>query len=84
MSWPGGRGRLDADGPLRYARALEVSRSTHPVPPTVATVAATVTVGTLIYDTTRVHGDARILLSLFGSLRVFATWVSVRLLFMLR
>ncbi|MCX7444172.1 hypothetical protein OS125_02775 [Corynebacterium sp. P7003] len=49
-----------------------------------ATVAATVTVGTLIYDTTRVHGDARILLSLFGSLRVFATWVSVRLLFMLR
>ena len=76
--------RLDADGSRRHARAREVSRSTHPILLNVATVAATVTVGMLIYDSTRVHGDARILLSLFGLLAVFATWAFVHLLFMLR
>ena len=66
-------GRLDADGSRRHARAGEVSRSTHPVPLTVATTAATVSGGMLIHDPTRVHGDARILLPLFGLLAVFVT-----------
>ncbi|MBI8989349.1 MULTISPECIES: DUF1345 domain-containing protein [Corynebacterium] len=77
-------GRLDPAGSREHARARGVPHRVHTILLNAATIAATVTVGLLIYDSTRVHGDERILLSLFGLIAVCATWTFVHLLFMLQ